>query len=115
MKTSVMLTIAATAATTNALDFLTIGKKLASLNTGMMQSMQQDPANEYSDCFASSESTGAAILAATDFSKYLGGSFNTADLLSNGQIVAMKLMTQFDDCKYTGFLVQLDQFMSNIP
>ena len=68
MKTSVMLTIAATAATTNAFDFKTIGEKLASLNTGMMQSMQQDPTNEYSDCFASSESTGAAILAATDFS-----------------------------------------------
>jgi len=27
----------------------------------------------------------------------------------------MKLMTQYDNCKYTGFLVQLDQFMSNIP
>jgi hypothetical protein len=27
----------------------------------------------------------------------------------------MNLMTQYDDCKYTGFLVQLDQFMSNIP
>lgn len=24
-------------------------------------------------------------------------------------------MTQYDDCKYTAFLVQLDQFMSNIP
>lgn len=45
MKTSVMLTIAATAATTNALDFKTIGTKLASLNTGMMQSMQPDPTN----------------------------------------------------------------------
>ena len=35
--------------------------------------------------------------------------------MSKGQIVAMNLMTQYDDCKYTGFLVQLDQFMSNIP
>ena len=30
-------------------------------------------------------------------------------------MIAMKLMTQYDDCKYTGFLVQLDQFLSNIP
>ncbi len=110
-----MLAIAATAATTNALDFLKLGQKLADLNTGMMQSMQPDPTNQYSDCYASSQATGAAILAASDFSKYLGGSFNTADLLSNGQLIAMQLMTQFDDCKYTGFLVQLDQFMSNIP
>jgi hypothetical protein len=35
--------------------------------------------------------------------------------MSKGQIIMMNLMTQYDDCKYTGFLVQLDQFMSNIP
>ena len=37
MKTSaVMLTLAAAAATSNAFDFLTIGEKIATLNTGMM-------------------------------------------------------------------------------
>jgi hypothetical protein len=116
MKTSaVMLTLAATAATSNALDFLTIGNKLATLNTGMMQSMQPDPTNTYSDCYLSSQITGDSIIAATDFSTYLTGGFNTADLMSKAQIIAMNLMTQYDDCKYTGFLVQLDQFMSNIP
>jgi hypothetical protein len=68
MKTSVMLTIAATAATTNAFDFKKIGKTFASINTGMMQSMQPDHENFYSDCYASSEATGAAVIAATDFS-----------------------------------------------
>lgn len=116
MKTSaVMLTLAAAAATSNALDFLTIGEKLATLNTGMMQSMQPDPSNTYSDCYLSSQVTGASITDALDFSNYLTGGFNTADLMSKGQIIMMNLMTQYDDCKYTGFLVQLDQFMSNIP
>jgi hypothetical protein len=83
MKTSaVMLTLAATAATSNALDFLTIGNKLATLNTGMMQSMQPDPNNTYSDCYLSSQITGDSIIAAYDFSAYLTGGFNTADLMS---------------------------------
>ena len=77
--------------------------------------MQPDPTNEYSDCFLSASITGNSIKEALDFSNYLTGGFNTADLMSKGQIVAMNLMTQYDDCKYTGFLVQLDQFMSNIP
>ena len=71
--------------------------------------MQPDPTNEYSDCFLSASITGNSITEA------LAGGFNTANLMSKGQIVAMNLMTQYDDCKYTGFLVQLDQFMSNIP
>lgn len=116
MKTSaVMLTLAAAAATSNALDFLKIGEKISTLNTGMMQSMQPDPSNTYSDCYLSSQVTGASITDALNFSNYLTGGFNTADLMSKGQIVMMNLMTQYDDCKYTGFLVQLDQFMSNIP
>ena len=76
---------------------------------GVMQSMQPDPTNEYSDCFLSASITGNSITEA------LADGFNTANLMSKGQIVAMNLMTQYDDCKYTGFLVQLDQFMSNIP
>lgn len=71
----------------------------------MMQSMQPDPTNEYSDCFLSASITGNSIMEALDFSNYLTGGFNTADLMSKGQIVAMNLMTQYDDCKYTGFLV----------
>ena len=116
MKTSaVLLALAATTATSNALDFLSLGEKIATLNTGMMQSMQPDPSNTYSDCYLSSEITGASITDALNFQNYLTGGFNTADLMSKGQIIMMNLMTQYDDCKYTGFLVQLDQFMSNIP
>lgn len=81
----------------------------------MMQSMQPDPTNEYSDCFLSASITGDSITQALDFSTYLNGSFNTADLMAKGQIIAMNLMTQYDDCKYNGFLVQFDQFLSNIP
>ena len=77
--------------------------------------MQPDPDNEYSDCYLSATITGSAIESALDFKSFATGSFNTADLMSKGQIIAMNLMTQYDDCKYTGFLVQLDQFMSNIP
>lgn len=77
--------------------------------------MQPDPSNTYSDCYLSSQVTGASIKDALDFANYLTGGFNTADLMSKGQIIMMNLMTQYDDCKYTGFLVQLDQFMSNIP
>jgi hypothetical protein len=109
MKTSaVMLTLAATAATSNAFDFLNIGDNLSTINLGMMQSMQPDPSNTYSDCYLSSNITGASIVDALDFASYLSGGFNTADLMSKGQIVMMNLMTQYDDCKYTGFLVQLD-------
>jgi hypothetical protein len=55
MKTSaVLLALAATTATSNALDFLSLGEKIATLNTGMMQSMQPDPSNTYSDCYLSS-------------------------------------------------------------
>jgi len=67
MKTSVMLTIAATAATTNAIDFLSFGKKISELNIGMMQSMQPDPTNEYSECSISAKATGEEIVKAADF------------------------------------------------
>ena len=59
--------------------------------------------------------TGAQIEDLGNQANYVDGVYNTPDLQNFAQIAAMKLMTQFNDCNYTGFLVQFDQFFSNIP
>jgi len=100
--------VATSALEANALDFANIGKLVSNFNRGMMQSMQPDPENTYSDCYKSATTTGASIEAALDFSKYMKGEFNSGQLMEQGQLVMMNLMSQYNSCNFNGFLVQFD-------
>lgn len=103
-----MAIVATSALEANALDFANIGKTLSNFNRGMMQSMQPDPENTYSDCYKSATTTGASIESALDFTKYIGGGFNTGVFMEQGQLVMMNLMAQYNSCNFNGFLVQFD-------
>jgi hypothetical protein len=66
-------------------------------------------------CYDSATKTGEEILIASNLANYEGNAFNIADLSNYGQIIAIKLMEQFDVCGFNNYLVTLDIALSKLP
>ena len=56
---------------------------------------------------------GDQLLNIFDLSTYTGGTFNAGDLGKFGNVFLIKLMTTFDDCSYTTFMIQLNNRLTD--
>ena len=77
--------------------------------------MQSDMSSTTTNCYDKANKTGEEIRKAGDLNNYVGQAFNVADLLNFGQIIAIKLMEEFDVCGFNNYLVTLDIALSKLP
>lgn len=95
--------------------FCNFGNNLANFNLGMMKSMISDPDNSDSTCVVAADETGEQLRIQFNLANYEGGSFNMGDFVDQLQISGILLMSQYNECGFNDYLVQLDQFFSKTP
>ncbi len=91
-----------------------VGEFLADFNNGICLAFQNDNTDTSTVCYASCTDTGTEIETMfEDMDDSSSVSFNPSTAYNDMQVVILKMMSQFSDCKMTEFMFSIDNRFSD--
>jgi len=84
------------------------------INIGAMMELTQNPNDTTTECYLAAVETGDYLIAMTDLSQYISGSFDPATFTDLFKQMQIKLAVQYEDCKFMNVLISMDSVLSDI-
>ena len=79
----------------------------------MCLATQDDITDKSTDCYKSCVTASGTLLDSFNPNTYTGGNFNTGDFINTFNVFLIKLMTTFDDCTYTNYMLMTNNRLND--
>ena len=88
---------------------------LQNMNVGAMRSLQSNPDDLDTDCYANTAATNVLINEMFDVTNYTDGEINQAEFLEKFQVMSIVGMEQFEACGVNELLILFDGALNDLP
>ena len=95
-------------------NFAQFGYYAQSMLEGICLATQDNIANLATACYTSCAAAGAQIVTMANSSNYNAGTYNTGDFSNYGNVFLIQLMSAFNACQYTTFMVQVNNRLNDV-